>query len=219
MLAPSRPPAPPDDLEALISEARARQRRRRLYAVAVVAALVAVALGISDVVVGPNSAQTHRPRPLTAVSPRCRSSQLHLSAYLVNVGAGNVTTGFTFTNTSPSPCTLHGWPTLRLVLSGGRVVDPHSRHVSVSAENGPLRVRTVALRPGGAASFDVGGINQIGRAGPLDRRCSAGSRAVLVTAPAARRPLRVAQVLTYCGPGSLSVYPVVPGRVDPQWRD
>lgn len=54
MLAPPRPPHP-DELEALIREARARQRRRRLGAAALIAALAGAALGLYSIVAGTGS--------------------------------------------------------------------------------------------------------------------------------------------------------------------
>jgi hypothetical protein len=217
--APTTPPQR-DALELLIREARARQRKRWLGLAAGIALLAGAALAAFSVVGGWRARTQNEGAPRSrpaALLPRCRSDQLHLSSSFYNAAAGSVTTAFTFTNVSVSSCTLRGWPGLRLVLPGGRVVVPHARQVRLTAESMPLRVFTVRLRPRGAASFDVTGINQVGRRGPLDRRCSAGARAVYVTPPGAQSPLRVTQALTYCGAGSLSVYPVAPGRVDRQW--
>jgi photosystem II stability/assembly factor-like uncharacterized protein len=52
VLAPPRPPARPDELEALIPEARARQRRRRIVQAAGVAVALGVALAASAALVG-----------------------------------------------------------------------------------------------------------------------------------------------------------------------
>jgi photosystem II stability/assembly factor-like uncharacterized protein len=55
MLAPPRSPAPPDDLEALIREARARQRRRRVLFAASVAVAAAVGLSLWAAIPGQGS--------------------------------------------------------------------------------------------------------------------------------------------------------------------
>jgi hypothetical protein len=66
VVAPPEPPRP-DELEALIREARARQRKRRLGAAALVALLAGVVLGIGSIVSGGSAITSRSGAPTVAV--------------------------------------------------------------------------------------------------------------------------------------------------------
>jgi hypothetical protein len=208
------PPEQPrsDDLEALIREARARQWKRRLRAAAVVAVLAASALG-SYALVGGNERgkNTGAPRGRGELT-RCRASDLRLSSRGNGAFTSHSIIDFTFTNVSSGTCMLRGWPALQLVMRAGRRTPAHEGriHNACLRVGSLIPVRTVVLRPGDAASFNVMVLNQVGTAGPLDRSCT-WSRALMVTPPGDRLPLRFAGSLSNCG---VDVTPVVAGRID-----
>jgi Protein of unknown function (DUF4232) len=207
------PELSPDDLEALIRDARERQRRRRIVGVAIV--LVTAASGLVAFAVLSNGPQDNRAAhggsvPLASV-PRCRSGDLHLLGRFDGAGTGQVRNTFTFINVSAARCTLRGWPSLRLVLPRhGFAV---ARLIRRTGANRPLLHRSVVLRPGGAASFEALSSDGIG----LSRPCR-GGREVVVTPPGGHVPIRLAfRGMAYCGRGYLWVAPLVAGRTDHHW--
>jgi hypothetical protein len=154
------PPPEREDLELLIREARSRQRRRRTTGVASVLAAAALTLGTYAIVSGTGRPAPSRPSASLppASSPRCRAGQLRLSAGRGGVAGGTYGRPFTFVNVSDQSCTLRGWPTIRLALRDGHRLAPGVRHFHYFSTGIPSRrlpARTIALRPGGAASFIV----------------------------------------------------------------
>ena len=208
------PPEPrQDELELLIREARERQRRRRVIAALVLASAAAVVLVVqAGLPGGPKAgrgAQGRVSAPFSSL-PRCPSGDLRVAGAFGGAGTGSVRDVFTFTNSSATRCTLHGWPSLRVILRRSR--SAAARPIRRSAEGAPLAHPTVVLEPGGAASFVVLSSDGIGLSSPCP-----GGRDVLVTPPGGHLPLRVAYPLTYCGPGSVRVAPLVAGRVVRQY--
>jgi hypothetical protein len=110
MIAPPKPPAP-DELEALIKEARERQLRRRLLGAAAVAIVTATGLGIYALAIGGSpghSPEYSSPSGSVAVSA-CRPSQL--ATVLIFDGAlglGGASGAATIRNTSGTTCRLPG---------------------------------------------------------------------------------------------------------------
>ena len=214
VVAPPEPPRP-DDLEALIREARARQRRRWLAATAVAALAAAVVTGIFSIVGGHGRAagQGQGRLPSVASLPRCRPEQLRVSERGGGAYTGHSVIDFALANVSTSQCTVRGRPRVQLVMRSGRVRPGEVyrlRNVRRRSD-ATVPLRTVMLRPGGAASFLVVVVNQVGRAGPLSSRFCAWSRAVLVTPPGSRSPVRARYSLSDCG---LGVTPLVAGKLD-----
>jgi Domain of unknown function (DUF4232) len=113
---PTRPPQP-DELEALIKEARERQLRRRLIGAAGLAVAAAIGLGVYALSVS-RSPQTRQGAEGGAFAssslPRCQSGQLRLSApKMWGAAAGSLIEDLTLTNTSGTTCSVAGWPTVR----------------------------------------------------------------------------------------------------------
>jgi hypothetical protein len=215
MLAPPRPPVP-EELEALIREARARQRRRRLIAATAVAVAAAAGL-VTYAVLGfvSQSGKLHRVTDPSAVAPlsRCRSRQLRLGRPQFN-GAytGHAITNYVVTNTSAATCVLRGWPALGVMLHGRRLA-LHTGH----GRNLGLPVGRVVLGPGGAASFNVvtSDFDPGNNMGPWP--CTGSSFVLLVTPPGGRAPLRLPVYSHYCGPlhgEAFTVTPLVAGKLD-----
>jgi Protein of unknown function (DUF4232) len=213
----ARPPASSDqnELEALIREARARQRRRWMGTAALVASVAGTAVGIHALLAGlgaPTRSGQDGPRPLASV-PRCNTEQLRASWRFNGAYTSHSITSFALTNISNARCTLRGWPRLQLVMRNDRVKPGHvyRDHNSRSGFASTVPVQAVLLKPGGAASFNVVVVDQVGRAGPIEKTFCAWSRGLLVTPPGARTPLHVRYSLSDCG---LGVSPVVGGRLD-----
>lgn len=97
----------PDELEALIKEARERQLRRRLLGAAAVAIVAAIGLTAYALLIGGNPVDL-APGPANAgraSGPLCRASQL--SAVVALQGATqSMLGGATITNTSRATCSL-----------------------------------------------------------------------------------------------------------------
>jgi hypothetical protein len=206
-------PPPHDELEALIREARARQRRRWVVGASVAAASAAVVVGIYAIVGGHGSAagQGHgRRRPLTSL-PRCGPAQLRVAERGDGAYTGHSVIDFSLGNLSTTPCTLRGRPRVQLVMRGGRLRAGDVYRLRNVHRGVTVPPRTVVLRPGGAASFLVVVINQVGRAGPMPSRFCAWSRAFLITPPGSRTSVRAHYGLSDCG---LAVTPFVAGRLD-----
>jgi hypothetical protein len=118
MIAPPRPPSP-DELEALIKEARARQLRRRLLAAAGVAIAAAVSLGVYAVVTGGKVDRAQEPQSAGRASASlCRASQLSASAGWQGA-TQSMLGGAGITNTSDTACSLPaGRPAVRITWQG-----------------------------------------------------------------------------------------------------
>jgi hypothetical protein len=113
---------------------------------------------------------------------------------------------FTLTNVSSESCTVHGWPSVQLVLRSGRVITPRLRlfhYYSRGVPNHPLAARAIRLSPGDAATFIA--FNR-----DFGPECVL-ARTMLLTPPSANKALSVPDGIgTYCPP--LDIAPLVPGR-------
>jgi len=113
---------------------------------------------------------------------------------------------FTLTNASRESCTLHGWPSVQLVLRSGRVITPRIRlfhYYSSGVPNHPLAARAIRLSPSDPATF-IAFNRDFGRGCVL-------ARTMLVTPPRADKAISVPDGIgIYCPP--LYVSPLVPGH-------
>src|SRR2546423_6429846 len=100
MIAPPKP-APHDELEALIKEARERQLRRRLLGAAGVAIAAALGLSVYAFIGGASPSDLSQPPAEggRASAPLCRSSQLSGSAFFQGA-TQTMLGGVSITNTS-----------------------------------------------------------------------------------------------------------------------
>jgi hypothetical protein len=163
-------PPPQDELELLIREARERQRKRRLIGASVVAAAAASALAIYGGVSAGSSSNTvgGKGNPVFVGGlPRCRTSQLRLSAPGWGAAAGSFYENATLTNVSGTSCAVAGWPAVRRFDRAGRVI-PVRLGRWVYEMRGATPYRAVPLAPGRAATFEIFGEDWNHR---LDRAC------------------------------------------------
>lgn len=211
--APPRPPGP-DELEALIREARARQRKRWLGAVTVVALLAGGAL-VAYAVAGsqrPTANNEGAPRP-TAFSPRCRTGQLRLSEAFGGAAAGSDWFDFAFTNVSATSCTLRGWPSVELRFAGGRLLVIHVRGRYVTQSGRVIPVHRVTLRPSDAASFALhaAGTHNGGRACPQTGDVAAIPPGDTAPLPARLEPGGLTKAVVWACRGKADVTPLAGG--------
>lgn len=122
MMAPPKPPRP-DELEALIKEARERQLRRRLLGAVGIAVVAALGLGAYALIGGGSPANLAQPPAQggRVIAPLCRASQL--SATVGFQGATQTLVGGAdVKNVSDRPCSLPGkWPRVRITAEGKRL--------------------------------------------------------------------------------------------------
>jgi Protein of unknown function (DUF4232) len=161
VVAPPQPPRP-DELEALIREARERQRQRRLLAAAVVGILAAVGLSVWAAVPRGTAKPSHSTRSARgAPIPQCSPAQLDISLPRRFAGLGHINGDLRFTNTSGARCRLSGWPTVTALEANGAAI-PAKRIPKLSmawALSWPQarRVRPVILARGQSAVAEIDG--------------------------------------------------------------
>jgi Protein of unknown function (DUF4232) len=201
----------PDTLEALIREARERQRHRQLRTAGF--AVLVVAVGLASFAVASAVRQT-KPRQGGAPAvplQSCEPNQLRLTAAVTwNVAAGSLLEPFRLTNVSDTACSLAGWPEVRLVDAGGRVIPTRSFRYTYS-DRIKVPFRVVTVRPGRAASFNYFAPDWSSES---NSACP-NARRVQIRLPAAHKWSSVARTIPACG--TLFVDPFVPGRTDARW--
>lgn len=160
VVAPPEPPRP-EDLEALIREARARQRRRWTIGAVAVATVAAIGLAVWAVVPGsgkPRHARASRP-PVGAAVPACRTAGLSISFPLAFAATGHEGGWLRFANTGRQPCLLAGWPSVRVVERNGTTLPV--RHERLDAMWVPLTWKharnapRLTLGPGESAIAEI----------------------------------------------------------------
>lgn len=147
--------------------------------------------------------------PKLPVISRCLANQLSVSRVSDDAGVGNRAVNFAFTNTSPTPCTLSGYPRFVALdrrgrpLRGVRVVQSDSTYFM--PEQPP---QEVTLEPGKTAWF------QIAYNGMQDtpRKCPSSAK-VKITAPGTTRVFVLREEITPCQ-HEVSVTPVRSGSPD-----
>ncbi len=136
----------------------------------------------------------------------CRAGQLQLRPSFYGAAGGQFIQTFTATNTGGTPCSLAGWPSLRVKDRSGRMeAAPSIRVVQGSPTTQPFE--TVVLRPGSAASFDVFGADW----NALANSACARTHALLIALRGVA-PLAVTVSLPSCSP--FYVAPVIAGKTD-----
>lgn len=148
------------------------------------------------------------PVHVTVSASVCRTAELRLVAHGYGEAGGQFRQTFTFTNVGGRTCLLAGWPTLTLKSPSGRAVSVRSIRV-VQGALSAHPFRTVILRRGRAASFDVYGADWNFRA---YRACPA-TTAVLVSSPGASA-LSVNVKMPNCG--AFYIAPIIAGKTDRQ---
>lgn len=154
---------------------------------------------------------TSRPSPTTApttTTPQtttCQVSQLQVSPGTPNGAAGTIYFSFVFTNTSPSTCTLNGYPGMQLLDASGNNLPTNVIRGGVTfgtpAANQPPS--TVTLAPQQQAVFD-GSYSDVPSGNETSCPTSAST---LITPPNDFSSATVTFQSTACG-GNIHVSPV-----------
>jgi hypothetical protein len=188
--APPQPPVfrrGPDELEALIREARQRQRRRRI-AIAVVLLLAGAAVVAYAVTNSRPNRAAQAEAPAGAGASECRAGQLRIAYVRKGAVMGEEGGLLRFTNIGRGVCSISGWPTVVAVRGDG------SRFPALRIDHAPMlfatywqhgpRVPTVMLHHGASGYAILGGFdNPIQR--PPRWRCPVARR-LLVSPPGSR---------------------------------
>jgi hypothetical protein len=139
-------------------------------------------------------------------SARCRGNQLLVRHVSEDTAMGGVrTTGYAFTNTSSSPCTLSGYPRFEVLNKSGRIVrgGRAANGLTMLGDDAKMSPRLVMIEPGKTATFliyyNAGGAGHIGKPCPIYRK-------VRITAPGTKRGFVLREELQLCG--RLEVSPV-----------
>jgi Domain of unknown function (DUF4232) len=150
----------------------------------------------------PQSARPSSTPPAVAVVG-CTASQLSLAVGSPSGTAGTAYTPLVFTNISPKPCSLEGFPGVSLVnASGAQIGQPATRDLNKTIE-------PVILTPNSKAHTTI----SVPDAGNYPQgACSPKSASVRVYPPNQTAPLTAKFTAAYCG--SWIVEPIAPGITD-----
>ncbi len=154
---------------------------------------------VTSLVVGTGAvAQVGSPALAQAPGARCSSSQLAVRIGQGGVALGHVGQVVSFSNTSHAACTLHGYPGLQMLSAQGHPI--RTQVLRGTAYTVPaVPKRTVTLRPGARASFDLGYDDATGYE---NDKCPTSAR-VEITPPNAYRSITVAWRMQPYGGGSV----------------
>jgi hypothetical protein len=211
------PPPRPDELEALIREARARQRRRWMIAAVVVAAVAGAVVSPYAVAHDRGNRAARAGSQVPAGANRCRAGQLAISVVRTGAVMGEEGGLLRFTNMSRISCHIAGWPSVTAVEAGGRTISStHAEETMLFGWNGLAGRRLPMLRLAhGASAYAIlaSGDTPLGRNPPPS--CPTARRLV-VTAPKTRGAVSLSgwlpndvTALPLCDHGTL-VSPVLP---------
>jgi Protein of unknown function (DUF4232) len=146
--------------------------------------------------------------------PRCPASDVRIAARGTGAGLGHIGVLFTLHNVSAAGCRLLGYPSLRLLGSGGNALPTTVHDAAAGTYLFPaVAPHRVALRPGGYAAFELEyGDNPTGSQAsePYSTACPTASQ-TQVTLPGASSGTVISASMAPCG-GDVWVSPVVPGR-------
>jgi hypothetical protein len=149
------------------------------------------------------SAQGNRDsaRGRSSTSAVCRGDQLSVRNVGEDAAMGGVRrTDYAFANTSPSPCTLKGYPRFEVLSRSGQVVR-HGR--AAAGDTAANHQDSVTIEPGKTATFYVS--YNAGGAGRVGKPCPTYPK-IRITAPGNRRGVVLREALQLCG--ALEVSPV-----------
>jgi hypothetical protein len=138
--------------------------------------------------------------------PRCRAEQLDLVASSYGEAGTQFIQTLRFTNRSKATCQMSGWPTVRVADSLGHPVRTNTIRV-VQGSPSARPFKTVVLRSGAAASFDIYGADWNVSA---NRACPNATRVSVALPDALQLLVRVK--LPNCG--EFYVAPIVAGKTD-----
>ena len=143
------------------------------------------------------------PVPVRSIAAACRDGRLSVRSVGTDAAMGGVRIrDYAFTNTSPSPCTLRGYPRVEVLNRSGRVVRLGRAATGDDAGNPD---DPVTVGPGKTATFYVS--YNAGGAGRVGRPCPTYPK-VRITAPGDRRGFVLREAIQLCG--DLEVSPVGP---------
>jgi hypothetical protein len=142
----------------------------------------------------------------------CRTAQLNIRLGHTGAAMGSVGSSAVFTDSSSSPCTLRGYPSLQMLDASGAHIPTRVTRTATTVPRLPARL--VSLRPGGHATFYIGFADATGFAAAT---CPTSSR-VEITPPGDLSPITVTwQLQPYGGSteylqcGRIAVSPVISG--------
>ena len=135
--------------------------------------------------------------------PVCRREALSIKEGETDAAMGGVRqTPYTLTNTSSSPCTLEGYPSVEVLNRQGKVVR-RSKKQKVDEE-----IVSVTVEPGKTAWFSLN-FNS-GGAGYMGKPCQT-YKVMKITAPGADRAMVLRTSITSCSGSTFEVSPVHAG--------
>jgi hypothetical protein len=150
------------------------------------------------------STTTAPPPSTTAATTTCLAAHLKILRSGSEGAAGTIELTFSLTNTSTTPCTLHGYPGLQLLdATGNELATNVVRGGGLAFEN--VAVTDVSLAPGQTAYFNLG-YNDVTTG---TSTCSAAPQAE-ITPPndTSFAVVAVSPSIDACGGGTLNVSPV-----------
>lgn len=144
----------------------------------------------------------------TAGTTRCTASQLQVAVGGSNGAAGTIYMNTTFTNTSPTTCTMQGYPGMQLLNAQGQNLPTNVVRGGLNFSDAPANQppALVTLAPQQAAQYDWAYSDvPVGN----QQSCPMSSSA-LVTAPNDTHSATISLQIPSCGAGTIHVSPVFP---------
>ena len=168
---------------------------------------VVITFAISVTITGSDLGGLPRPCHVNARTslpvPACRREALSIKEGETDAAMGGVRqTPYTLTNTSSSPCTLEGYPSVEVMNRQGKVVR-RSKKQKVDEE-----IVSVTVEPGKTAWFSLN-FNS-GGAGYMGKPCPT-YKVMKITAPGADRAIVLRTSITSCSGSTFEVTPVHAG--------
>ena len=147
------------------------------------------------------------PTPTPIFAPPCRTAQLSLVFDHGGAAAGHAAPEYRFQNQSSQPCTLTGYPQVRLLDADRRPL-PIQQQRQTSAYTFPEQpIQTVVLGPGGVAYFKI----ELFDVASQGETCPIASY-VEVAPPNDTTPIEIVGPTRACG-GSIITSPIEPTQV------
>lgn len=143
--------------------------------------------------------------------PRCTQDQISLRSGSDGAATTHYRRNIVLTNVSSTPCSLRGYPGVRFVDASG-TTQPTDQRNGASFMWSTHETNTVALEPGGTASFAIAGYDYDAAA---NQACPT-AYGVEVIPPGQRQGVVVHVDWPHCFNGQVDVSPVVPGSNGPR---